>query len=616
MTKTALSLLLATIISSASAQDVYNRARAVFAAKDTTTAFGLFQEALKSGQKPSEANYYLGLISFRRGHIDDAIKYLTASVKIDDEYVDALKILGEAYIVKNDPRNALKAFRMAAKEQPKNASVAVGIGMALLAIDSTDAAVIQLTKAKELDPENPAIYAAMGDAFAKQGVNVMAITNYQKATELAPKSFEYHLALARFYVKQRQYNEAIKSYDAAEAINPQFPDPHCEEGEILFKAAMSTDKERDRRSFFQYALDPLGICVKFASKNFDATFMYAKALVGTGSDSLGLVVATSAVRLDSSKAETWRVYLNALVAREDFKGAERALKALERRGALEASDYQVLGDMYYGLKDDEKASQFYYKAIAADSTNCSPLFNLGSIIMRKQDYAEAARIFELKIRCDPRSLAAYINAGASYMTIKNYPRALELLRKTIELKPDFYQGLLWVARALTAMDSLDQAVAVYDEVLKIIGNPPPANKRKDAGEAHYLKGVVYFSKTQYSRAIDSFQKAINNGYENASIYLTLGQAIYLTVDPKEPAADNRKKIEDAIKYFRKSNGMDSKNPQTHLWLGNALIAMRVEGDNDLNAKLKEEACAELKTVLRLDPKNEDAKKAANRIGCN
>jgi len=54
-------------------------------------------------------------------------------------------------------------------------------------------------------------------------------------------------------------------------------------------------------------------------------------------------------------------------------------------------------------------------------------------------------------------------------------------------------------------------------------NPPPANKRKDAGEAHYLKGVVYFSKTQYSRAIDSFQKAINNGYENASKEFTKKQ---------------------------------------------------------------------------------------------
>jgi len=41
----------------------------------------------------------------------------------------------------------------------------------------------------------------------------------------------------------------------------------------------------------------------------------------------------------------------------------------------------------------------------------------------------------------------------------------------------------------------------------------------------------------------------------------------------------------------------------------------VEGDDAGNKKLQEEACAEFSKVLRLDPRNEDAKKSKERIGC-
>jgi hypothetical protein len=53
----------------------------------------------------------------------------------------------------------------------------------------------------------------------------------------------------------------------------------------------------------------------------------------------------------------------------------------------------------------------------------------------------------------------------------------------------------------------------------------------------------------------------------------------------------------------------------HFWLGTGLVLMRVEGDNDGNKRLVEEACAEFGKCLRLDPKNEDARKAKERISC-
>jgi hypothetical protein len=42
----------------------------------------------------------------------------------------------------------------------------------------------------------------------------------------------------------------------------------------------------------------------------------------------------------------------------------------------------------------------------------------------------------------------------------------------------------------------------------------------------------------------------------------------------------------------------------------------VPGDDKRNAEIKDEACGELRKALKYDPRNEDAKKSMERIGCS
>jgi tetratricopeptide (TPR) repeat protein len=223
-------------------------------------------------------------------------------------------------------------------------------------------------------------------------------------------------------------------------------------------------------------------------------------------------------------------------------------------------------------------------------------------------------MFERKIACDPRSLSAYVNAAACYMQLKNWTRCRELLVKSVELKSDFMQGRLWLGRYFAQVDSLDRAVEQYDEVLRLI-NSNVDKYKKEAGEAHMQKGQLFFIDAKYERAIDSFRKAVSVGTESASLHLMWGQALLLLLDPKGDAGENKRKKDEATQHFRRVIQTDPNLPQGHLWLGQALVQSRVEGDNEGNKRLQEEACAEYAKVLRLDPRNEDAKKARERIGC-
>jgi tetratricopeptide (TPR) repeat protein len=605
MTRLLLWILVVGLSCNAAAQDNLLKAKAALANRDTATALSALRDALKNGQRPGEVNYLLGAIAYHRGKMDEAIPYLEVAVKYDDENAEALSMLGLGLMGKKDLQGALTNLRRAEKFGKKNPQVLTTLGKALLMVDSADAAIQKLTLAKEYDPNNPVIYNLLGDAFLKQGVPPLAVTNYQKAIELQPNDIATRMKLGKVFEDQRNYTEAVKAYDGILGVDSVNTTALLAKGKILVRAKL-----------FPRAVAPLAKLTNLHPKSVEGSQLYAKALSGANSFADAAKEAERSLKLDSSSVDIWRILAESLVETKEFAGALKAYDGLRRRKALGNEDYAKYGNALVGVGREDEALKALLTAVEADSTNCDPYYNLGSLYMKKQDWVRAAVMFEKKIGCDPRSLGAYLNASACYMqpALKNYVRTRELLMKALELKPDFLLGRIWLARYYSQVDSLDNAKEQYDEVLKEIGSNTE-KYRREAGEAYYLTGSYYFTLKQYDRAVDSFRKAFGVQYDNAALQLLWGQAVLQTLDPKQEQAENKKKIEDAIAHFRKASAMDPNSSAAHLWLGQGLVLARVEGDNDGNRKLVEEACSEYRKVLRIDPSNPDAKKAMERIGC-
>jgi len=231
-----------------------------------------------------------------------------------------------------------------------------------------------------------------------------------------------------------------------------------------------------------------------------------------------------------------------------------------------------------------------------------------------KDYAKAAEMFDKRIACDPRiHMGAYMNAAASHMAMKNFARARDLLTAVVEKRPDYPRARLYLARYFVQVDSLESAKAEYDSVLKQASSDD--RYKKEVAEAHYQTGMYYFTKQLYAAAVESYRKAAANGSDDASLQLNWGIAVMQTLDPTGSQDDNNRKVEESIKHFRRVIEKETNNAQGHLWLAQGLIRSRVEGDDAKNIKLKEEACSELRKVLKLDPRNEDARKTMERVGC-
>ena len=596
-------LFLVSGITSAVAQDFYNKGKLALSGRDTAGAVAAFQDALKAGQKTADVNYYLGAIAFNRHAIDDAIGYLHTSLKANDENVDALLTLGSAYLAKKDPAAALASLRRAAKLAPKNGAVSMVYGMALLEADSTDQAIRQLTLANVYDPTNGAVFSALGDCYLKQNVVVLAITNYQKAVDLDNKNIAFRVKLAKAYLKNRQYTEAVKEYDGITGLDSTYADGYLEVGRIYVLAKQ-----------YKNGIGPLKTYVRMRPKSVEGATFLSKAYFGADDHAEAAKAVKRALELDSSNVEMWRIEAHSLTELKEYPGALVAFAALQRRKALKPEDQSKYGSSLVGVGREEEAIQALLAAVAADSTNCDPYFNLGFLYMKKQNYEKAAAAFEKKIACDPRSLSSYLNAAASYWQLKNFVRVRELLTRMVELKSDFLQGRLWMARYYTQVDSLDYAKQQYDEVLKIIGSNPEKYK-KEAGEAHGLIGSYYFGTHQFEKAIQAFRDAQSFGYDVPGLHLSWGQAMLQLLDPKAAEADNIEKVKEAVKHFRKAVEKDPGNPQAHLWLAEGLIRSRVPGNDKDNQVLKDEACVEYRKVLKLEPRNEDAKKGMEHYGC-
>jgi tetratricopeptide (TPR) repeat protein len=138
------------------------------------------------------------------------------------------------------------------------------------------------------------------------------------------------------------------------------------------------------------------------------------------------------------------------------------------------------------------------------------------------------------------------------MALNKWDLARIALYRALQLKPDYVQGHLFLARALSQMDSLSRARKECETVVKLAGAAGNVYKTELA-EAHGLIGFTLLLEKRYLEAVEPLKASIR---------------------------------------------FKDDNPQTHLWLAQTFA---------LSSRAAE-AIAEYKIVLKLDPKNKEAKK--------
>lgn len=134
--------------------------------------------------------------------------------------------------------------------------------------------------------------------------------------------------------------------------------------------------------------------------------------------------------------------------RRDLKKAKKHLEISIDLGENKGESYRLLGDIFFGEEDYNKASDFFKLSLSENYISESLLTNLGYCFVEIQEYDKALKTFELQREQYGINTKSNYRIAQVYFLKKNYNEALVYLTKTIEkdssdFEAFYYRGICY-----------------------------------------------------------------------------------------------------------------------------------------------------------------------------
>jgi TolB-like protein/DNA-binding winged helix-turn-helix (wHTH) protein/Tfp pilus assembly protein PilF len=189
-------------------------------------------------------------------------------------------------------------------------------------------------------------------------------------------------------------------------------------------------------------------------------------------------MATKALALDDTLPGAHNALAAVRFNRYDWAGAEKEFKR-----AIELNPSYVTAHLWHG---------FFLEALGQQSANLAEK--------------------KLGQELDPLNLAAGTGVGAAYFYLGQYDKAIEELRKTLELNPSFDQALL-------ALGQVYEAKGIYPDAINVYGK---AGDLGGLGHAYAVSGKKAEARKILRELDEQSKHQYVSPYDRALIYVGLG----------------------------------------------------------------------------------------------
>jgi tetratricopeptide (TPR) repeat protein len=165
------------------------------------------------------ANYYLGVIQFRRGEMDAALKYLRRAEAANPGWIELQCQIGQVYLRRRRWKQAETAFKKALEIDPDSAEAHDGLGVAYRAQKRPEEAVHEHMLSIALLHYRPQTHINLGLALAETGQFDWAIRAFEVALEQNPHNPFPHRCLAQIYRRgKHDPQKAVEHIGRARAL--------------------------------------------------------------------------------------------------------------------------------------------------------------------------------------------------------------------------------------------------------------------------------------------------------------------------------------------------------------------------------------------------------------
>jgi serine/threonine-protein kinase len=146
-----------------------------------------------------------------------------------------------------------------------------------------------------------------------------------------------------------------------------------------------------------------------------------------------------------------------------------------------------------------KAEQTHLAALSARPHSWITTNALGNFYLRRNNYDQAAAMFQKVTELSPEGYAGYVNLGATYNDMGRFADAISALKKSIALRPS-YAAYVNIGTAYFGLHDYAHAAEAGKEALKI--DPNRYITWGNLGEALYYSGAKAEAATNYRKAIE------------------------------------------------------------------------------------------------------------------
>jgi tetratricopeptide (TPR) repeat protein/serine/threonine protein kinase len=423
----------------------------------------------------------------------------------------------------------------------------------------SDKALLDFSKALDLDPKHTNAWANRGWTYRKLGKFENAVADYGRAIDLMPKDPDHWIRRGAVYCDHlKQYDLAIADLSTATGLDPKNAPAHYKLGRALEArgrlddAIVAYQKSVQLKDDEDMAQNTLGNALFARERMDEAIAAYQKAIQINNNDASYHFNLGNALVKKGRLEEAINEHRQALRIKEDFPGACIGLGvALMGKGRL------------------DEAIEAFQKAIGLKKDSATAHYNLGRALLAKGRLMDAVATYQQAVNLKPDLPGAHYGLGNALFEAGQTDRAIAAYRKAIQLKQDDYMAHNGLGNGLQVKGRLDDAIKEHQEAIRL---------KPDCPEAHNSLGIALAKKDRLDEAVAEIREAIRLKKGFAGAYVSLGNVMHL-----------KGQQEEAIASYRKAIALDCHDSRAHYNLANVL---RDKG-------LVEEAIKEYREAIRI-----------------
>jgi putative PEP-CTERM system TPR-repeat lipoprotein len=457
---------------------------------------------------------------------DKALKAIDALDKKqpNNPLVDNLR--GGAYMAKQDPANARKAFEKALSINPAYYPAAANLAQLDLREKNPQAARKRMDNVLAADKNNVPAMVAIATMERNAGNEKGFVEWLDKATRADAKALQPRMLLVQHYISKKDVQRALSIAREAETANPSSID----------------------------ALDMLGNAQLAAGEKDNAVATFGKLATLAPQSPVPYLRLASAHVANKNPGEARKALNKALALKPDFTEAQVALidldiqdkrtdeaikraREIQRQQPKSPIGYVIEGEIQVGQKQFAPAAELYKKAFDLDK---SPLLaiKLHGALVAAGKTGEAETTAAQWLKEHPQDIAVRTYLAEHYMNQGQDKQAVAQYQAILQRSPDNLIALNNLAWLLNKQRD-PQAVSYAERAYKLQPEDPAVMD---------TLGWVLVEQGQTARGLDLLQRALAKAPDVGDIRYHVAVALYRSGDKTRAQGELKRLLNGGTKF--------------------------------------------------------------------